>query len=337
MNAAADRSHTLSVADCLERARRVIALETDELRRLHDRLDGPAFTRAVELLLRCLENRGKIVVIGVGKSGHIGEKIAATLTSTGSTAVVLNSLNALHGDLGVVADGDAVLALSASGETDEMIDLLPALLRFDVSLIALTGRADSTLAQCSHACLDVSVTQEACPLNLAPTSSTTVMLALGDALAMVLLEARGFDKEDFAKFHPGGRLGRSLLVKVRQVMRPREAMALVAPEDPIRQVLAAIARHRAGAAVAVDPEGRLAGIFTYGDLARHFQHDSALGDQPVGDYMTRSPVTIGGDQLAVEILQLLEHTRIDDLVVVDADSRPIGLVDTQDLTRLKLL
>ena len=170
---------SLPSAEYPERARRVIALEADELRRLHDRLDGPAFIRAVELLLRCLEGKGKIVVIGVGKSGHIGEKIAATLTSTGSPAVVLNSLNALHGDLGVVANGDAVLALSASGETDELLNLLPALLRFDIALIALTGRADSTLAQSSHACLDVSVTQEACPLNLAPTSSTTVMLALG--------------------------------------------------------------------------------------------------------------------------------------------------------------
>ncbi len=324
-------------SDYLARARRVIALEADELRRLHDRLDGPAFARAVELFLRSLENRGKIVVIGVGKSGHIGEKIAATLTSTGSPAVVLNSLNALHGDLGVVADGDAVLALSASGETDELLDLLPALLRFDVSLVALTGRTDSTLAQASHACLDVSVTQEACPLNLAPTSSTTVMLALGDALAMVLLEARGFDKEDFAKFHPGGRLGRGLLLKVHQVMRPRSEMAIVLPGDSIRHVLAETARHRAGAAVAVDADGRLAGIFTHGDFARHFQHDAALGDKPVGDYMTRQPVTIGGDRLAAEILQLLGRQRIDDLVVVDADARPIGLVDTQDLTRLKLL
>ena len=313
-------------------------MEADELCRLHDRLDGPAFIRAVQLLLRCLENQRKIVVIGVGKSGHIGEKIAATLTSTGSPAVVLNSLNALHGDLGVVADGDAVLALSASGETDELLNLLPALLRFDIALIALTGRADSTLAQSSHACLDVSVTQEACPLNLAPTSSTTVMLALGDALAMVLLEARGFDKDDFARFHPGGRLGRALLLKVRQVMRPREEIALVAPTQSIGDVLGEIARHRAGAAVVVDGAGRLAGIFTHGDFARHFQHDPAgLGERRVGEFMTRAPVSIGGDRLAVEILALLENKRIDDLVVVDDDGRPIGLVDTQDLTRLKLL
>lgn len=327
----------MTPTDYLARARRVIALEADELRRLHDRLDGPAFARAVDLLLRCLENRGKIVVVGVGKSGHIGEKIAATLTSTGSTAVVLDSLNALHGDLGVVADGDAVLALSASGETDEMLNLLPALLRFNVSLIALTGRADSTLARSSDVCLDVSVTQEACPLNLAPTSSTTVMLALGDALAMVLLEARGFDKDDFAKFHPGGRLGRALLLKVHQVMRPKAEVALVSPTDSIRHVLTEIAGHHAGAAVAVDADGRLAGIFTHGDFARHFQHDAALGDKPVSGYMTRSPITIEGDRLAVEILQLLGRQRIDDLVVVDADGHPIGLVDTQDLTRLKLL
>lgn len=328
----------LLAADYPERARRVIALEADELRRLHDRLDGPAFIRAVELLRHSLENRGKIVVIGVGKSGHIGEKIAATLTSTGSPAVVLDSLNALHGDLGVVADGDAVLALSASGETDELLNLLPALLRFDIALIALTGRADSTLALSSHVCLDVSVTQEACPLNLAPTSSTTVMLALGDALAMVLLEARGFDKEDFARFHPGGQLGRALLLKVRQVMRPREEIALVAPGRTISEVLGEIAHHRAGAAVVVDEAGRLAGIFTHGDFARHFQHDPAgLGERAVGDFMTRAPVRIGGERLAVEILALLENKRIDDLVVVDDDGRPIGLVDTQDLTRLKLL
>ena len=328
----------LDPQDYPERARRVIALEADELRRLHDRLDGPAFVRAVELLRRSVVNRGKIVVIGVGKSGHVGEKIAATLTSTGSPAVVLNSLNALHGDLGVVADGDAVLALSASGETDEMLNLLPALLRFDIALISLTGRADSTLARSSHVCLDVGVTQEACPLNLAPTSSTTVMLALGDALAMVLLEARGFDKDDFARFHPGGRLGRALLLTVREVMRPREAIALVSPTHPIGHVLGEIARHRAGAAVVIDDAGRLAGIFTHGDFARHFQLDPAgLGERSVGEYMTLAPVSIGGDRLAVEILSLLEHKRIDDLVVVDEDGRPIGLVDTQDLTRLKLL
>jgi arabinose-5-phosphate isomerase len=219
-----------------------------------------------------------------------------------------------------------------------LVNLLPSLLRFDIALIALTGRQDSTLARSSHVCLDVSVTQEACPLNLAPTSSTTVMLALGDALAMVLLEARGFDKAAFARFHPGGQLGRSLLLKVHQVMRPASEMAFASPGTTVGAVLSEIARCRAGAAVIVDSDGRLAGIFTHGDFARHFQqHAAGLGEMAVGDLMTRRPVSIGGDRLAVEVLQLLEHSRIDDLVVVDENLRPIGLIDTQDLTRLKLL
>ncbi len=216
--------------DYLGKARRVVEIEISELQRLRDRLDDN-FTRAIEAIRASQEARGKIVVVGVGKSGNIGKKIAATLTSTGSPAMVLSSLNALHGDLGMMADGDVVLALSSSGETEEVLRVLPAIARFDVRIIALCGNPKSTLAQAADITLDVNVEQEACPLNLAPTSSTTVMLALGDALAMVLLEARGFRKEDFAKFHPGGTIGRTLLLRVHQVMRPREALALVAPED----------------------------------------------------------------------------------------------------------
>nr|MBA3831288.1 SIS domain-containing protein [Chthoniobacterales bacterium] len=196
--------------DYIEKAARVLDLEICELGRLRQRL-GPEFTRAVDLIREAVEARGKIIVLGVGKSGHIGGKIASTLTSTGSPAVVLDSLNALHGDLGVVADGDVVLALSYSGETEELLRILPAIARFQVQVIAICGDPKSTLAKNCALFLDVNVEQEACPLNLAPTSSTTVMLALGDALAMVLLEARGFQKEDFAKFHPGGMVGRSLL------------------------------------------------------------------------------------------------------------------------------
>ena len=322
--------------DYLEKARRVIALELAEVQRLGARLDG-SFAEAVETIRRSMENRGKVVVVGVGKSGHIGEKIAATLTSTGSPAVVLNSLNALHGDLGVVADGDVVLALSASGETEELINILPALQRFDVRIVALTGNAKSFLAQNSHVHLDVSVEQEACPLNLAPTSSTTVMLVLGDALAMVLLEARGFKKEDFARFHPGGRLGRTLLLKVSQIMRGAEQMAVVRPATIVREVLQEMSRRRAGAAVAVDEEGKLAGIFTHGDFARHFQKDPALGDTPVSQFLTRNPVTIRGDRLAAEVLHILETHRIDDLVVLDESNSPLGVVDSQDLARFKLI
>jgi arabinose-5-phosphate isomerase len=322
--------------DYVEKARHVIALEIAEVQRLQARLDG-SFARAIEILLACVEQRGKIVVCGVGKSGHIGEKIAATLTSTGSPAVVLNSLNALHGDLGVVADGDVVLALSYSGETDELVNILPALARFDVKIVSLTGNPRSFVAQNSHVHLDVSVEQEACPLKLAPTSSTTAMLILGDALAMVLLEARGFTKEDFARFHPGGRLGRTLLLKVHQIMRGEEQMALVNPETCVREVLQEMTSRRAGAAVAVDEQGRLSGIFTHGDFARHYATDPQLGGRAVADFLTRNPVTIGGDKLAAEVLQVLEKHRIDDLVVVDEQNRPIGVVDSQDLARSKLV
>ncbi len=320
----------------LEKARRVLDVEIFELQRLRDRLDE-SFTRAINLIREAVEARGKIVVLGVGKSGQIGKKIAATLTSTGSPAVVLNSLNALHGDLGMVADGDVVLALSASGETEELLRILPALARFQVRIIAICGDPKSTLAQNCEVFLDVNIEQEACPLNLAPTSSTTVMLALGDAIAMVLLEARGFQKEDFARFHPAGMIGRSLLLRVHQIMRPRDALAVVAPDTAIRAVLKSMTAVRAGAAVVADGDGKLLGIFTHGDFARHFQSDPRVGERLVADLMTLNPVTVQKDKLAVEVLNLLERHRIDDLVVVDDQQVPVGIVDSQDLTKLKLL
>jgi arabinose-5-phosphate isomerase len=322
--------------DFLEKAIRVLDIEIFELKRLRDRL-SESFARAVELIKEAVDARGKVVVLGIGKSGHIGAKIAATLTSTGSPSVVLDSSNALHGDLGMVADGDIVLALSASGETDELLRILPAIARFRVKIIAICGDPKSTLAQNADVFLDVNIEQEACPLNLAPTSSTTVMLALGDALAMVLLEARGFNKEDFAKFHPAGMVGRSLLMRVHQVMRPREAMAIVATDTPIREVLKAMTSVRAGAAVVAGDDRQLLGIFTHGDFARHFQSDPKIGERLVADLMTLNPVTVHQDRLAVEVLNLLERHRIDDLVVVDDDKAPVGIVDSQDLTRLKLL
>ena len=251
--------------------------------------------------------------------------------------MVLDSSNALHGDLGVIADGDVVLALSASGETEEMVRILPAIARFQVRIIVMCGDPKSTLAQNAHLFLDVNIEQEACPLNLAPTSSTTVMLALGDALAMVLLEARGFYKEDFAKFHPGGMIGRSMLIRVHQVMRSREAMAIVSTDTSVRDVLKAMTSVRAGAAVVTDENQKLLGIFTHGDFVRQFQFDSKIGERLVADLMTLNPVTVHKDKLAVEVLNLLERHRIDDLVVVDDDSVPVGIVDSQDLTRLKLL
>jgi arabinose-5-phosphate isomerase len=206
-----------------------------------------------------------------------------------------------------------------------------------VKIIAICGDPNSTLAQNAHLLLDVNVEQEACPLNLAPTSSTTVMLALGDALAMVLLEARGFNKEDFAKFHPAGMVGRSLLLRVHQIMRPRSALALVSPEAPISAVLKTMTTVRAGAAVVAGTDGKLLGIFTHGDFVRHFQADSRVGERLVADLMTLNPVTVHQDKLAVEVLNLLERHQIDDLVVVNDEQVPVGIVDSQDLTKLKLL
>jgi arabinose-5-phosphate isomerase len=288
-------------------------------------------------MMRAVEKRNKIVVVGVGKSGHIGEKIAATLTSTGSPAVVLNSMNALHGDLGVVADGDIVLALSYSGETEELTRLVPALRRFDVKMIAITGNAKSFLAAQADLHLDAHVGQEACPLNLAPTSSTTAMLVLGDALAMVLLEARGFKKEDFATFHPGGTLGRNLLMKVQDIMRTREQMAVLSGSATVNEALALIGSKRAGAIAVIDKKGQLAGIYTHGDFTRGYQKDVNIGRAKLAEVMTKNPITVRVEKLAVEVLNLFEKHRIGDLIVVDRKNQPVGLVDAQDLAKVKLL
>lgn len=320
----------------LHMARRVLGIEIAELQRLEERLDE-SFIRAVDLIRSVLEKRGKIVVLGVGKSGHIGEKIASTLTSTGALAVVLHSVNSLHGDLGVIADGDVILALSASGETEELVNLLPALRRFDASIVAMTGNPASTLAQHSTVHLDVSIEKEACPLNLAPTSSSIVMLALGDALAMVLLEARGFTEADFAKFHPGGQLGRRLLLRVTDIMRSGEKIALVPPNATVREALHAMSVARTGAAIVVEANGRLAGVFTHGDFARVYESEPDVGGHRVSAHMTRRPISISAGKLAVDVLEVLEKHRIDDLIVVDDDNRAVGLVESQDLARFKLL
>lgn len=319
-----------------DQARRVIQLEIEQLQRLHARLDG-AFSQAVDLLLECLRRRGKFIVCGVGKSGSIGHKLGATLNSTGATTVVLNVGDALHGDLGVIDPGDLAVLLSYSGETAELLDLLPHLKRFGLPVIAITGAADSTLARNADVVLDVHVTQEACPLNLAPTASTTTMLVLCDALAMVLLEARGFQAEDFARLHPGGSLGRALLTRVKDVMRSGGQLALITPETTVKDALEAMTRARSGAAVVVDAEGMLAGVFTHGDFVRAFQRDNAISSKPVREFMTVQPVSIQADKLAAEVLATLEKCRIDDLVVVDDTGRPVGMVDTQDLTRLRLV
>lgn len=322
--------------DYLARARYVIETEVDGLRRMADGLDA-SLIDAVKILQHTLEHRGKIVVVGVGKSGNIGHKIAATLNSTGATAVVLDSQNALHGDLGLLSDGDAVLALSYSGETRELMDLLPFIKRFDVKLIALTGTPGSTLSRFSEVTLDTSVEREACPLNLAPTSSSTAMLVMGDALAMVLLESRGFTEEDFARFHPGGALGRALLTRVSDIMRADTALPTVAEDGNVFAALDSMNRARAGACLILKPDGSLAGIFTHGDFARSFRNDPLLGEKSVAQLMTRHPITVRADALAVEVLKTIGQNRIDDIVVLDEEGKPVGLIDTQDLARLKIV
>ncbi len=317
-------------------ARRVIRLEIDELERLHQRI-GESFSQAIGLLLNCLRAKGKLVVCGVGKSGNIGRKLAATLNSTGATTVCLDVGDALHGDLGVIDSGDLALLLSYSGETTELIDLLPHLKRLGLPIIAITGAAGSTLARHAECVLDVHVTQEACPLNLAPTSSTTTMLVLADALAMVLLEARGFQTEDFARLHPGGALGRALLTRVSDVMRQGAQLAVVQPETTVNAALQAMTRARSGAAVVAHTDGTLAGVFTHGDFVRAFQKDHSIAEHPVSQFMTSHPVSIQADKLAAEVLSTLQKVRVDDVVVVDEAGRPVGMVDTQDLTRLKLV
>ena len=319
-----------------EKARRVIDLEIEELQRLRERIGDP-FAQAIQRIMDTLQQRRKLVVCGVGKSGNIGRKLAATLNSTGATTVLLNAQDALHGDLGMIDEGDLAILLSYSGETSELLNLLPHLRRQSLTLIAITGNAESTLARNADLTLDVNVSREACPLNLAPTSSTTTMLVLCDALAMVLLEARGFQQEDFAKLHPGGTLGRVLLTKVSDLMRSGDALALITPETTVRDALQAMTRARAGAAIATNPDGTLAGVFTHGDFVRAFQKDAAIADRPVSDYMTRKPIHISAHKLAAEVLATLEHARIDDLVVVDDEGKPVGLVDTQDLTRLRVV
>lgn len=322
--------------DLLASARRVMEIEGEGLLRMAAGLDQ-SFVDAVDLLRGTLESKGKVVVVGVGKSENIGHKIAATLNSTGAPAVVLDSQNALHGDLGILTDGDVVLALSYSGETQELINLLPFIKRFEVKVVSLTGKPDSTLGQLSDIVLDTSVEREACPLNLAPTSSSTAMLVMGDALAMVLLETRGFTEEDFARFHPGGSLGKALLTKVRDIMRSDQDLPTVGEGADVLAAIDAMNRARAGACLILHPDGTLAGIFTHGDFARSFRKDPMLGQKPVSGLMTRNPISVKADDLAVEVLKTLGQSRIDDLVVLDDEGRPVGLVDTQDLARLKIV
>jgi len=308
-------------------AKEVLQIEADAIRQLVERI-GPEFERAVRILLAC---KGHIVVTGMGKSGAIGRKIAATLSSTGTPSLFLHPAEGVHGDLGSITPNDVVLALSYSGETDELLAILPAIKRLGVPLIVLTGNPNSTLAKAADVVLDVSVEREACPLNLAPTASTAAMLAMGDALALAAMKARRFTQEDFARLHPAGALGRRLLLRVRDLMRTGERLALVHFREPTKAAFAAITKARAGACVVVNDDGKLCGIVTDGDLRRALLRDVNLFNAPVTEVMTKSPKVIQPDALATEALRLMQTYQIDDLPVVDEDGRPVGMLDVQDL------
>jgi arabinose-5-phosphate isomerase len=320
----------------LNHARKVFDIELAALKAVRAQLNQ-SFDRALELIVAALRQRGKIVIVGIGKSGNIGQKIAATLTSTGSTSVVLNSVDALHGDLGIVNDGDVILALSYSGESEELLNLLPALKRFSVKLISLTGNARSSLARHSDLVLNVHVPQEACPFNLAPTASTTAMLVMGDALAMAVLQARGFKQGDFAKYHPSGAIGRAMLLRVGDIMRTGERNAIAREDLAVKEALLVMTHAKSGSLSIVNARGKLVGVFTDGDFRRHMARDEHLLGQPLKKVMTPKPICICEDALAAEALKIFNERNIDDLIVVNTKGEPVGLVDSQDLPKLKIM
>jgi arabinose-5-phosphate isomerase len=327
----------LSADLLLSQARQALQIEAQALLDMRERLSGPsgqAFVKAVQCILAC---RGRVVVMGMGKSGHVGRKIAATLASTGTPAMFVHPAEAHHGDLGMVTPGDVVLALSNSGESEELTGLLPVLKRQGVPLVAITGRAESSLARHADVVLDSAVSVEACPLNLAPTASTTAQLALGDALAVVLLESRGFKPEDFARSHPGGSLGRRLLTHVRDVMRSGDAVPAVAPDTAFSDLMREMSAKGLGAAAIVDAQRRVLGIFTDGDLRRKIEAGLDLRQTTAQQVMTPAPATIGDELLAAEAVALMEARRITTVLVVDAQGQLVGALNTNDLMRAKVI
>lgn len=313
----------------IQQGRRVLEIEARAIAGLIDRLDH-RFAEAVELLYGCA---GKVVVTGMGKSGLIGQKIAATLASTGTPAFFLHPAEGIHGDLGMLARRDALLAISNSGETEEVLKLLPFVKRLNIPVIAFTGRAQSTLAKNSEVVLDVSVGEEACPMGLAPTASTTATLAMGDALAIALLQKRGLKEEDFAQFHPGGTLGRRLLLKVRDLMHQGTAVPRIGQQAKAREAILEMTSKKLGMTTVVDGQERLLGIITDGDLRRFLEKGTDLTKALAGDLASKNPKTIGPDDLAAKAVQIMEQYAITSLVVLEDDRRIAGVIHLHDLLK----
>ncbi|WP_370662274.1 KpsF/GutQ family sugar-phosphate isomerase [Massilia solisilvae] len=319
----------------MQLARETLEIEADAIRALHARLEhDDSVARAVAVLFACT---GRVVVSGMGKSGHIGRKIAATLASTGTPAMFVHPGEAAHGDLGMVTAQDVFIAISNSGESSELMEILPVVKRMGTPLIAMTGRPQSRLAQLADVHLDISVAKEACPLNLAPTASTTVTLALGDALAVALLDARGFKEEDFARSHPGGALGRRLLTHVRDVMRTGDAIPAVAPDVPLAQALVEVSRKGMAMTAVVDEQRRPIGVFTDGDLRRLIERVQDFSKLTIRDVMHPNPRSVHPDQLAVDAVAVMEEFRINQMLVVDEDGKLVGALHIHDLTRAKVI
>ena len=317
-------------------AKSVLSIEAEAITAISDGL-GPEFCALVRRCVETLDRGGRLVLTGIGKSGHIGRKLSATLASTGSPSAFLYPVEAMHGDLGMLAPGDLLLALSYSGETDELLPVLPAAKRLGVPVAAITGDKDSRLAKWSDLVVPMPVAREACPFNLAPTATTTALLALGDALAITLLHVRGFTKHDYALLHPAGAIGRSITLRITDVMRTGDRFPRVRPNAPVRDAIVAMTQARAGSIAVTDVRGKLLGIFTDGDFRRRSVETPHLLDLTIGEVMTPNPVTLRDDAMAIEIMNLLEKRKIDDLIVVDAKGRAVGLVDIQDLPRFKLM
>ena len=319
--------------DAIKRAKEVLDIESCAITALKKRL-GKNFKEALNLMLK---TRGRLIVSGMGKTGIIAQKFSATLASTGTPSLFLHTAEAIHGDLGKVTKDDVVVVISNSGSGEEIKQLLPLLKKIGAKVIALTGNIKSILAKYSDVVLDVSVKKEACPLGLAPTASTTATLAMADALSVCLLELKDFKTEDFAFFHPGGVLGRRLLLKVEDIMRTGRTNPIVKQDEKVSKVLVKITQARAGSASIVDKKGRLVGIFTDGDLRRHLGLDNNLLQRMIKEVMTKNPLVVAKDKLAAEAVHILEEGKIDEVPVVDKNYRPVGLLDVQDLLRAGLI
>ena len=323
----------LSKAEIKEQGREVLDIEAQAVRNLK-RAVGDTFVKIVQAILDCT---GRIVMTGMGKSGFVAKKLAATLSSTGTPSFFLHPGEAIHGDLGMVTEDDIVIAISNSGETDEILNILPVVKRIGAQIIAITGCLDATLAENADYVLDSAVEEEACPLDLAPTASTTAALALGDSLAMSVVAQRDFEAEDFALYHPGGSLGKRLLLTVDDVMHVRERNPVVDQDTTLKETLFKMTSTRMGAASVVDSEGELVGIIADGDIRRQLEKSADLLTRPVKELMTEDPVRITSDKLAAEALKIMQDKEINDLPIVDEDNQPIGLINFQDLLKAGVL